>query len=30
MGLLGEGITEVIAVTKDNAAPMGILVKPGM
>ncbi|MDU9376500.1 hypothetical protein McpSp1_11210 [Methanocorpusculaceae archaeon Sp1] len=30
MGLLGEGITEVIAVTKDNAAPMGIIVKPGM
>jgi hypothetical protein len=29
MGLLGEGITEVIAVTKDNAAPMGIIVKPG-
>ncbi len=30
MGLLSEGITEVIAVTKDNAAPMGIIVKPGM
>lgn len=30
MGLLGEGITEVIAVTKDNAAPMGIIVKQGM
>lgn len=30
MGLLGEGITEVIAVTKDNAAPIGIIVKPGM
>ena len=30
MGLLTEGITEVIAVTKDNAAPMGIIVKPGM
>ncbi|HJJ99094.1 MAG TPA: DUF447 family protein [Methanocorpusculum sp.] len=29
MGLLSEGITEVIAVTKDNAAPMGIIVKPG-
>jgi hypothetical protein len=27
MGLLGEGITEIIAVTKDNAAPMGIIVK---
>ena len=30
MGLLGEGITEVIAVTENNAAPMGIIVKPGM
>ena len=30
MGLLTEGIPEVIAVTKDNAAPMGIIVKPGM
>ncbi|HJK01330.1 MAG TPA: DUF447 family protein [Methanocorpusculum sp.] len=30
MGLLREGITEVIAVTHDNAAPMGIIVKPGM
>ena len=29
MGLLSEGITEVIAVTKDNAAPIGIIVKPG-
>jgi hypothetical protein len=30
MGLLGEGITEVIAITKDNAAPMGIIVKSGL
>ena len=30
MGLLGEGIIEVIAVTDNNAAPMGIIVKPGM
>lgn len=29
MGLLSEGITEVIAVTKDNAAPIGIIVRPG-
>ena len=29
MGLLGEGITEVIAVTKDNAAPIGIIVRSG-
>jgi len=29
MGLLGEGITEVIAVTKDNAAPIGIIVRAG-
>lgn len=29
MGLLGEGITEIIAVTKDNAAPIGIISKPG-
>jgi hypothetical protein len=29
MGLLGEGITEVIAVTQDNAAPIGIIVKSG-
>lgn len=29
MGLLSEGITEVIAVTKDNAAPIGIITKPG-
>lgn len=29
MGLVKEGITEVIAVTKDNAAPIGIIVKAG-
>mgnify|MGYP002732780696 CR=1 FL=1 len=29
MGLVTEGITEVIAVTEGNAAPMGIIVKPG-
>lgn len=29
MGLITEGITEIIAVTQDNAAPMGIIVKPG-
>jgi len=29
MGLLGQGITEVIAVTKDNAAPIGIIVRAG-
>lgn len=28
MGLLGTGITEIIAVTKDNAAPIGIILKP--
>lgn len=30
MGLVNEGITEVIAVTKNNAAPIGIIVKAGM
>ncbi|MDR0438676.1 MAG: DUF447 family protein [Methanocalculaceae archaeon] len=30
MGLLGEGITEVIAITKDNAAPMGIIAKSNL
>ncbi|MDR3102623.1 MAG: DUF447 family protein [Methanocalculaceae archaeon] len=30
MGLLNEGITEVIAVTENNAAPIGIIVRPGM
>lgn len=29
MGLLGQGITEVIAVTKDNAAPIGVIVRAG-
>ncbi|MDO5844542.1 MAG: DUF447 family protein [Methanocorpusculum sp.] len=29
MGLLSEGITEIIAVTKDNAAPIGIISKSG-
>lgn len=27
MGLLGEGINEIIAVTRNNAAPIGIIVK---
>lgn len=34
MGLLGEGINEIIATTRNNAAPIGIIVKgdspPGM
>jgi hypothetical protein len=30
LGLVNEGITEVIAVTRNNAAPIGIIVKPGM
>ncbi|HJJ47298.1 MAG TPA: DUF447 family protein [Methanocorpusculum sp.] len=29
MGLLEEGITEIIAVTKDNAAPIGIILREG-
>ena len=29
MGLLDEGITEIIAVTKDNAAPIGIILREG-
>ncbi|MDI9632933.1 MAG: DUF447 family protein [Methanolinea sp.] len=29
MGLLGEGINEVIATTRDNAAPMGIILRGG-
>lgn len=28
LGLLGIGITEIIAVTKNNAAPIGIILKP--
>ncbi|HJJ55846.1 MAG TPA: DUF447 family protein [Methanocorpusculum sp.] len=30
MGLLGEGITEVIAVTQNNAAPIGIIVNSNL
>jgi hypothetical protein len=30
MGLLGEGISEVIATTWNNAAPMGILLRDGV
>lgn len=29
MGLLGEGINEIIATTRNNAAPIGIIVKDG-
>ncbi|HJJ45413.1 MAG TPA: DUF447 family protein, partial [Methanocorpusculum sp.] len=29
LGLVSEGITEVIAVTKDNAAPIGIIQREG-
>jgi len=29
MGLLREGINEVIATTKDNAAPMGVILRNG-
>ena len=29
LGLVTEGITEVIAVTKDNAAPIGIILRDG-
>jgi len=29
MGLLGEGINEIIATTRNNAAPIGIIVKGG-
>ncbi|HJJ30759.1 MAG TPA: DUF447 family protein [Methanocorpusculum sp.] len=29
LGLVTEGITEVIAVTKDNAAPIGIILREG-
>ena len=29
LGLVSEGITEVIAVTKDNAAPIGIILREG-
>jgi len=29
LGLVLEGITEIIAVTKDNAAPIGIIQRPG-
>ena len=29
MGLVTEGITEIIAVTKDNAAPIGIILREG-
>ncbi len=29
MGLLSEGINEIIAVTKDNAAPIGIILREG-
>jgi hypothetical protein len=30
MGLLREGINEVIATTRDNAAPMGIILRAGI
>ncbi|HJJ39011.1 MAG TPA: DUF447 family protein [Methanocorpusculum sp.] len=29
LGLITEGITEIIAVTKDNAAPIGIILREG-
>ena len=29
LGLVTEGITEIIAVTKDNAAPIGFILRPG-
>ena len=29
MGLLSTGINEIIAVTKDNAAPIGIILRDG-
>ena len=29
MGLLSHGINEIIAVTKDNAAPIGIILRDG-